>query len=612
MELTYIQGNSFNVAIPLKFKVVAHGNNGATVVTDDYLPQEGDVLAVTLTGGKRRYRYTPTMDGSTAHFDIAGTEVAGDYALEVTLARADGRRYRYAASEVLRLLPYTGDVEATAGGDIIIGGVVLDAGVFLFAKGDKGDPFVYEDFTEEQLDDLAGRIELTPAELAEIAERVDLSGYVNGGAYDSQTKRILLTHDNVVVSSIDATAFIKDGMVSGVAVENGYIVITFNTDAGKEDIRIPVSEVFDASLYYTKTESEARFAGKPFVVTFAETAGVVVADKTFAATLAAYNGGAAVYFRFDGADIPATPMNNLGFIGVFHYIDLLLEVWLDDENKAGKNTYTLLTSGGLKTINNESLEGSGNLMLATQEALANYCPIIEDTRTSAVPNITGVAPFAELANGQMIWLHLAFDTPSSASITLTLSNGTSTGAIPFFGQTPSGGFTRISLGLYKRNHYKLCRYEADNNRWVCVNHDNDTVYYELTTEEIETGTATQTKVVSAAVLRGAFYLKSESDTRYLPQVVSVDNQSAQVEQSLESNKFYKFLNPVDELTLTLVAPTGYGDVMGIYAGKFTASSTWDSLVLPESVSIASGAPTITAGGTYEFNVCDNILMLSKI
>lgn len=59
-----------------------------------------------------------------------------------------------------------------------------------------------------------------------------------------------------VVTSIDATNFVKDGILSGARLEGPnesesgekYLVLSFNTDAGKEDIRIDVSELLN---YYT-------------------------------------------------------------------------------------------------------------------------------------------------------------------------------------------------------------------------------------------------------------------------------------------------------------------------------------------------------------------------
>lgn len=80
-------------------------------------------------------------------------------------------------------------------------------------------------------------------------------------AYDSSNKVISLkdASGNVLGTPVDATDFIKDGMVSDVSVYDGNLVISFNTDAGKEDISIPLSHIFDSSNYYTKSESDTKY-----------------------------------------------------------------------------------------------------------------------------------------------------------------------------------------------------------------------------------------------------------------------------------------------------------------------------------------------------------------
>lgn len=82
-------------------------------------------------------------------------------------------------------------------------------------------------------------------------------------SYDSQTKRINF-YDNGgnIVSYIDATGFIKDGMVSNVAISEGNLVITFNTDAGKEPISIALTDIFNSANYYNKTEVDGKLALK--------------------------------------------------------------------------------------------------------------------------------------------------------------------------------------------------------------------------------------------------------------------------------------------------------------------------------------------------------------
>ena len=83
---------------------------------------------------------------------------------------------------------------------------------------------------------------------------------VTGATYNTTNKTIDLKNAaGTVVSTVDATAFIKDGMVSNVEVKNvassgTCLVITFNTDAGKDAINIPISQIFDANNYYTKAD----------------------------------------------------------------------------------------------------------------------------------------------------------------------------------------------------------------------------------------------------------------------------------------------------------------------------------------------------------------------
>lgn len=100
-----------------------------------------------------------------------------------------------------------------------------------------------------------------------LTEHQDLSAYVNGATYNSDAKEIDFKHDDNVLFVIDATPFIKDGMISSVVIDNGNLVITFNTDAGKEPITIPLTEIFNPANYYTKAESDELFATKTEIPT---------------------------------------------------------------------------------------------------------------------------------------------------------------------------------------------------------------------------------------------------------------------------------------------------------------------------------------------------------
>lgn len=92
---------------------------------------------------------------------------------------------------------------------------------------------------------------------------VDTSNLGASLAYASDTKRLELKNTSKeVISSIDATAFIKDGMLDSVTVSGGNLNFVFNTDAGKETISIPLSDFFDASQYYTREQIDGTFLNK--------------------------------------------------------------------------------------------------------------------------------------------------------------------------------------------------------------------------------------------------------------------------------------------------------------------------------------------------------------
>ena len=88
--------------------------------------------------------------------------------------------------------------------------------------------------------------------------------------YDSNTKRInFRSSDSTIICYLDATLFIKDGIVDSVQVDDVEIdntltkclVISFNTDADKQDIIIPIKDIIDQDLFYTKTEIDSYNEG---------------------------------------------------------------------------------------------------------------------------------------------------------------------------------------------------------------------------------------------------------------------------------------------------------------------------------------------------------------
>lgn len=106
--------------------------------------------------------------------------------------------------------------------------------------------------------------------------RSSLAGYVNNGDYNAQDHVIELKNDSTVLATIDATDFIVAGMIESVSVEDVEIegelvkclVITFNTEGGGTDmVTIPLTDIFDADAYYTKTQIDNNFVPKTLTIT---------------------------------------------------------------------------------------------------------------------------------------------------------------------------------------------------------------------------------------------------------------------------------------------------------------------------------------------------------
>lgn len=112
-----------------------------------------------------------------------------------------------------------------------------------------------------------------------VAQKSDIpsvSGYADAVKYDTNTKNMKFYHGGTggtEVFSFDASPFLIDGMVQNVEIKDvagsgTCLVISFNTDAGKQDINIPISTIFDASNYYTKAEVDGELSGKTNNSTF--------------------------------------------------------------------------------------------------------------------------------------------------------------------------------------------------------------------------------------------------------------------------------------------------------------------------------------------------------
>lgn len=184
-----------------------------------------------------------------------------------------------------------------------------------------------------------------------------VSGYADSVKYNSTSKYVEFYHGGTggtKVFEYDASPFLIDGMVQNVEIKDVTIsgesvtclVISFNTDAGKQDINIPISEIFDASNYYTKDATddaiEAATSGKADTSAVTESINAAVSGKADSSTVTGIN------------DVLTA-----------HTANTDVHVTTSDKSTWSGKQDALVSGTNIKTINNQSVLGSGNIDVQT-------------------------------------------------------------------------------------------------------------------------------------------------------------------------------------------------------------------------------------------------------
>lgn len=175
------------------------------------------------------------------------------------LANADGSNWESIASITKHQLATSDDltkkvtaVSATANKGIVIEGTAQNPTVGIKLNPTQGNVTLSLDANGLKAEDTTALRDVTGQNFIK-KNGTNVEGHLNL-TYNNATKKINLEgFDSSVIASIDATAFIKDGMINTVELVTNpedhpagtYIVISFNTDAGKEDIYLDVSGLID-------------------------------------------------------------------------------------------------------------------------------------------------------------------------------------------------------------------------------------------------------------------------------------------------------------------------------------------------------------------------------
>ena len=226
--------------------------------------------------------------------------------------------------------------------------------------------------------------------------------------------------------------------------------------------------------------------------------------------------------------------------------------------------------------------------------LDTYCPIIEDTRSSAVSAITGVAPFSELVDGQMIVLRLKYMTANSTTLNLTLSDGTTTGAKPIY-SSRNGQVSQVSAVYGLANGIMLAIYDNTNSRWNALPlQDTNTTYSTISQAEINAGTGTGNRVVTPALLVDNF----EKRRTY------VDNSAdASVQLAVTTYNDLGTLSAWKTITL----PASY-DRADEFVFRFVCGDASLTPTLPQGLVMADNFEwsEMAVGVVYQVSICDGI------
>lgn len=83
--------------------------------------------------------------------------------------------------------------------------------------------------------------------------------YFDDADYNEESKEIIFYSRGEAITTVDATPFIVDNFVDNVDIDDGNLIITFNSE-DRSPISIPITAIFDSDQYYTKKEITETYA----------------------------------------------------------------------------------------------------------------------------------------------------------------------------------------------------------------------------------------------------------------------------------------------------------------------------------------------------------------
>lgn len=290
-RIKHVQGNVLRLAIPLTLRTIEQ-DGGEMVSSDtDFIPSSEVPVRVVFSKGAVNVPIDATMkNGNIAYVEDKGTIPVGTYNITITCSDDSGNPYRFKQNTVLQVVDATAEAGITTPIEYEVRTWYLESAIYLALEG-KG----IEDIITESSDEAGGfnyvtilltdgtsrtfsvmngsglpDTELDVNSLSPIANKAvsmkfaeienKLTSIIGDVDYDSTEKSIRFWNKEKteVLMALDARPLIKDGMVNNVYINNNMLVVTFNTDAGREAIGIPLSLIFNPNNYYDKTQVDGK------------------------------------------------------------------------------------------------------------------------------------------------------------------------------------------------------------------------------------------------------------------------------------------------------------------------------------------------------------------
>jgi len=295
-QIRVVYGNVLRLAIPLTVRTVEIVDGEIEFTDTDFIPSSDYPVNVVLSKVATKIHFEATMqDGNVAYFEDKGTIPVGKYDITVTCKDDDGNPYRFNQRTVIEIVNSTIDAGIEQPIEYEVNTWYLNAALYLALKGKDGVgifdiqiqqsdvvggenivTFILTDGTTHSFSVLngAGSVDdifdtnspypISNRTVSTKFNQIDqyLSSLFGNVEYNSTNKSIVFYNKDRtrILATIDARPFIKDGMVSNVYISNNTLVITFNTDSGREAIGVPLSSVFNPNNYYNKTQVDSKIA----------------------------------------------------------------------------------------------------------------------------------------------------------------------------------------------------------------------------------------------------------------------------------------------------------------------------------------------------------------